>query len=62
MCCGSSKEPSHLDGSFEYPQHMFWMINKDDSFPTRTLISRPASLNASEGEFYVIELAQTQGQ
>ena len=22
MCFGCSKEPSHLDGSFEYPQHM----------------------------------------
>ena len=21
-----SKEPSLLDGSFEYPQHMFWLI------------------------------------
>ena len=24
MC---SKEPSHWDGSFEYPQHMFWLRN-----------------------------------
>ena len=23
MCFGCSKEPSHRDGSFEYPQHMF---------------------------------------
>ena len=23
MCFRCSKEPSHLDGSFEYPQHMF---------------------------------------
>ena len=23
ICFGCSKEPSHLDGSFEYPQHMF---------------------------------------
>ena len=22
---GCSKEPSHWDGSFEYPQHMFWL-------------------------------------
>ena len=28
MCFGCSKEPSHLDGSFEYPQHMFWLRNK----------------------------------
>ena len=32
MCCGCSKEPSHLDGPFEYPQHMFWMINKELNF------------------------------
>ena len=25
---GCSKEPSHCDGSFEYPQHMFWLRNK----------------------------------
>ena len=35
---GCSKEPSHWDGSFEYPQHMFWMRNKVNSFPIRTLI------------------------
>ena len=28
MCCWCSKEPSHRDGSFEYPQHMFWLRNK----------------------------------
>ena len=36
-----SKEPSHLDVSFEYPQHMFWMRNKENRFPIRTLIWRP---------------------
>ena len=25
---GYSKEPSHRDGSFEYPQHMFWLRNQ----------------------------------
>ena len=25
MCFGCSKEPSHQDDSFEYPQHMFWL-------------------------------------
>ena len=29
MCFGCSKEPSHRDGSFEYPQHMFWVRNKE---------------------------------
>ena len=27
ICHGCSKEPSHWDGSFEYPQHMFWLWN-----------------------------------
>ena len=26
VCFGCSKEPSHRDGSFEHPQHMFWFI------------------------------------
>ena len=29
MCFGCSKEPSHGDGSFENPQHMFWVRNKE---------------------------------
>ena len=28
MCFGCSKEPSHRDGSFEYPKHMFWLRNE----------------------------------
>ena len=32
MCFGCSKEPSHRDGSFEYPQHMFWLRNKNNNF------------------------------
>ena len=28
MCFGCIKELSHSDGSFEYPQHMFWLRNK----------------------------------
>ena len=32
MCFGCSKEPSHRDGSFEYPQHMFWTRNEENSF------------------------------
>ena len=28
LCFGCSKEPSHREGSFEYPQHMFWFRNK----------------------------------
>ena len=32
ICFGCSKEPSH--GSFEYPQHMFWLRNKKIFFIT----------------------------
>ena len=31
ICFGCSKEPSHRDGSFEYPQHMFWLRNKKNN-------------------------------
>ena len=41
MCFGCSKEPSHQDGSFEYPQHMFWFINKKNNFQLHTLIVGP---------------------
>ena len=44
LCFGCTKETSHSDDSFEYPQHMFWMRNKDISFPIRTLIWRPTHL------------------
>ena len=43
MCFGYSKEASHQDGSFEYPQHMFWLKNKKNNFQVRTLIWRPGS-------------------
>ena len=29
---GCSKAPSHLDGSFQHPQHMFWLRNKKVKF------------------------------
>ena len=37
-----SKEPSHWDGSFVYPQHMFWLRNKKIKFSLRTLSLSPA--------------------
>ena len=40
MCFRWPKEPSHRDGSFEYPQHMFWLRNKKTNL-LRTLISGP---------------------
>ena len=37
ICFWSSKEMSHGDGSFEYPQHMFWLRNKKIIFLVGTL-------------------------
>ena len=34
---GCSKERSHRDSSFEYPQHMFWLRNKKIQFSLCTL-------------------------
>ena len=42
ICFGCSKEPSHRDGSFEYPQHMYWLQNKKNNFQLHTLIWMPA--------------------
>ena len=44
MCFGCSKELSHRDGSFEYPQHMFWFRNKKNNFQLRILILGPEIL------------------
>ena len=41
MCFGCSKEPSHRDGSFEYPQHVFKLIDHKNIFQLRTLIWGP---------------------
>ena len=38
MCFGCSKELSHLEGSFEYTQRMFWLRNKKNNFQLHTLI------------------------
>ena len=34
ICFGCSKESSHRDGSFEYPQLMFWLRNKKNNYAT----------------------------
>ena len=41
ICFGCSKEPFHLDGAFEYQQHIFWFRNKNNNFLVRTLNSSP---------------------
>ena len=45
MCFGGPKELSHGDGSFEYPQHMFWLRNKKNNFQLRTLIWGPGMID-----------------
>ena len=48
MCFGCSKEPSHRDGSSEYPQHMFQLRNKKFKFSLHTLnLSPDGSIQAS---------------
>ena len=44
MCFGCSKELSHWDCSSEYPLHMFWLRNKKNNFPVRTLIWGPGQI------------------
>ena len=44
MCYGCSKEPSHQDSSFEYPQHMFWLRNKKNNFQLHILIWGPETV------------------
>ena len=44
MCFECSNKPSHRDGSFEYPQHMFWLRYKKYNFQVHTLIWGPGLL------------------
>ena len=45
MCFGCSKELSHRNGSFEYPQHMFWMRKQKNNFLLRNFIWGPVILS-----------------
>ena len=49
MCFWCSKETSHRDGSFEYPQYMFWLRNKKNNFQLHSLIG---------GHVYVSQMMQ----
>ena len=42
---GAQKNPSHWDGSFEYPQHMFWLRNKKKYFSVNHFNERPGVHN-----------------
>ena len=48
MSFGCSKEPSHRDGSFEYPQYMFWLVNKRNTFQLRIFIWGLAKIRDGE--------------
>ena len=47
ICFGCSKEPSHWDGSFEHPQHMFWLRNKKIIFCC-TLLTKGMGLTSHQ--------------
>ena len=47
MYFGCSKEPSHREGSFEYPQRMFWLRSRKNNFLLRTLIWGPLTVSHS---------------
>ena len=38
ICCGYSKEPSHWDGSYEHPKHMFKMMGKEIILGAQTIL------------------------
>ena len=52
MCFGCSKEPSHRDGSSEYPQHV--LVDRDQGRGQLGRNSRPRgqnfALNGTQGE------------
>ena len=48
MCFGCSKELSHRDSFCEYPQQMFWLRNKKNSFQLHTLIWGPGPQDREE--------------
>ena len=50
---GCSKEPSHWDGSFEYPQHMFLLRNRNIIFGVFMLNLSPGSSTSGVCEYVV---------
>ena len=57
ICFGFSKEQPHCDGSFEYPQHMFWLRNKKIIFLKHTL-NLSTALRQVEFPFGLIPINQ----
>ena len=60
MCLGRSKEPSHRDGSFEYPKYMLWPRNEKMrenlslKFPKRVSSATVTSENLKHPLFGVV--------
>ena len=50
-----SKEPSHRDSSFEYPQHMFWLRNKKIVF-SYALLSGGLVFTTKSDVVYVVSI------
>ena len=44
-----ANKQNHWDGSFEYPEHITWMRNKENKFPIHTLIWWSTSMYFTEG-------------
>ena len=47
VCFGCSKEPSHWDSSFKYPQHRFWLRNKKNIFLLHTCNLSPGHIQVT---------------
>ena len=71
ICFGCSNEPSHRDGSFEYPQHMFSLRNKKNNFnwgPESLFLQKvfygvlKAHCNVLQSYLVRVEFLQTQVQ
>ena len=52
ICFRCSKDPSHWDGSFEYPQHMFWMKNKKINIFWYELLTKGQQNSQKMWKFY----------
>ena len=52
MCFRCLKEPSHWDGSFEYPQQMLWLRNKKIIFCYALLSVGPVISMLTTGYFF----------
>ena len=54
-CLRCSKEPSHWEDSFEYPQHLFWLRNKKIIFFVYTLLTKVKACREMPCSWYLLE-------